>query len=105
MLISKIGEQTTKTKSKSITKTIGVKKQSKDYQQKRGKAMTDKTFMTIRETAKTGILSEHALRIMQKQGKIPYVMCGTKCLINYPLLVEMLTEESQKAVTKGCEHG
>ena len=55
-------------------------------------------FLTIRETAKTGILSEHSLRLMQKQGKIPHIMCGTKCLINYPLLVEMLTEESKKAV-------
>ena len=54
-------------------------------------------FLTIRETAKTGILSEHSLRLMQKQGKIPHIMCGTKCLINYPLLVEMLTEESKKA--------
>ena len=55
-------------------------------------------FLTIRETAKTGILSEHSLRLMQKQGKIPHIMCGKKCLINYPLLVEMLTEESKKAV-------
>ena len=55
-------------------------------------------FLTIRDTAKTGILSEHSLRLMQKQGKIPHIMCGTKCLINYPLLVEMLTEESKRAV-------
>ena len=48
-------------------------------------------FLTIRETAKTGILSEHILRLMQKQGKIPHIMCGKKCLINYPLLLEQLT--------------
>lgn len=60
--------------------------------------MTDKTFMTIREVAKTGILSEHCLRLMQKQGKIPHIMVGTKCLINYPLLLEQLTQESKKAV-------
>jgi hypothetical protein len=35
---------------------------------------------------------------MQKQGKIPHIMCGKKCLINYPLLLEQLTEESKKAV-------
>ena len=53
-------------------------------------------FMTIREVAKTKILSEHSLRLMQKQGKIPHIMCGKKCLINYPLLLEQLTEESRK---------
>ena len=53
-------------------------------------------FLTIRETAKTGILSEHSLRLMQKQGKIPHIMCSKKCLINYPLLLEQLTEESRK---------
>ena len=61
-------------------------------------------FLTIRETAKTGILSEHSLRLMQKQGKIPHIMCGTKCLINYPLLVEMLTEESKKAMKPAIEY-
>ena len=60
--------------------------------------MNQKAYMTIRETAATGILSEHALRLMQKQHKIPCIMCGTKCLINYPLLVERLQEESRKAV-------
>ena len=59
----------------------------------------DKTFLTIRETARTGILSEYALRLMQKQGKIPCIMCGNKCMVNYPLLVEQLNAESRKAVT------
>lgn len=57
-----------------------------------------KTFMTIRETAKTGILSEYTLRLMQKQGKIPCIMCGNKCMVNYPLLLEQLNIESKKAV-------
>ena len=60
--------------------------------------------MTIREVAKTNILSEHALRLMQKQGKIPHIMCGKKCLINYPLLVEMLTEESKRAMKPAVEY-
>ena len=54
----------------------------------------NKTFMTIRETAQTGILSEHSLRLLQKQGRIPFIMVGTKCLINYPLLLEQLNKES-----------
>lgn len=60
--------------------------------------MSDKIFMTIREVSKTGILSEHCLRLMQKQGKLPCIMVGKKCLINYPLLLEQLTEESRMAV-------
>ena len=59
----------------------------------------DKTFMTIRETARTGILSEYTLRLMQKQGKIPCIMCGKKCMVNYPLLLQQLNEDSKKAVT------
>lgn len=55
-------------------------------------------FLSIKETAKKGILSEHALRLMQKQGKLPHIMCGNKCMINYNLLLEQLTEESKKAV-------
>ena len=58
-----------------------------------------KTFMTIRETARTGILSEYTLRLMQKQGKIPCIMCGNKCMVNYPLLLEQLNADSKKAVT------
>ena len=55
-------------------------------------------FLTIRQTAKTGILSEHALRLRPKQGKLPHVMAGTKCLVNYPLLVELLNSESRQAM-------
>ena len=58
-------------------------------------------FLTIRETAKTNILSEHALRLMQKQGKLPCIMIGKKCLINYPLLLEQLTDESRKNAKGG----
>ncbi|MBR2871442.1 MAG: hypothetical protein IKB98_08760 [Clostridia bacterium] len=54
-----------------------------------------KVFLTIRETAKTGILSEHSLRLLQKQGRIPFIMVGTKCLVNYPLLLETLNKESE----------
>ncbi len=55
---------------------------------------TNKTFLTIRETAQTGILTEHSLRLLQKQGRIPHIMVGTKCLVNYPLLIEQLNKES-----------
>lgn len=60
--------------------------------------MKEKIFYTIREVAATGILPEHALRLMQKQHKLPCIMRGTKCMVNYPLLLEQLQEESRKAV-------
>lgn len=47
-------------------------------------------MLTVRETAKTGILPEHAIRLMLKQGKIPAVYIGKKALINYDKLCEQL---------------
>ncbi len=55
----------------------------------------NKKFVTIKEAANTGILSEYALRLMYHQGKLPCIMVGKKCLINYPLLEEQLEKESQ----------
>jgi excisionase family DNA binding protein len=52
--------------------------------------MESKTFMTIRETAKTGILPEHTLRMMNKAGLLPAIKSGNRVLINYPKLEEML---------------
>ena len=56
------------------------------------------TYLTIRQVAATGVLSEHAIRIMEKQGKIPCLKVGKKTMINYPLFLEALNCESRKAV-------
>lgn len=48
-------------------------------------------MMTVRETARTGLLSEHALRIMLKAGKLPAIYIGNKALINYDKLCEQLS--------------
>lgn len=42
--------------------------------------MPDKqtTMMTIREVAATGILSEHALRLLVKDGRLPLLYVGKK---------------------------
>lgn len=45
---------------------------------------------TIREIAKTGLLSEYALRLMEKQGRLPCVYSGRKCLVNLDKLIEQL---------------
>lgn len=63
--------------------------------------MTEKIFMSIRETAATGILSEYALRLMEKQGRLPCIKVGVKCLINYPQLIEQLNAESKRAISGG----
>lgn len=36
------------------------------------------TMMTIREIARTGLLSEHALRLLLKEGKLPAIYVGNK---------------------------
>ena len=47
-------------------------------------------MMTLREIASTGLLSEHALRLMLKEGKLPAIYIGKKALINYNRLCEEL---------------
>ena len=47
-------------------------------------------FMTIREVAKTGILSEYCLRQMIKEDRLPCIYSGNRCLINYTALLEAL---------------
>lgn len=53
-------------------------------------------FMTIRETAATGILSEHHLRLMAKRGELPGIYAGSRFKVNYPLLVEKLNHDSME---------
>ena len=48
------------------------------------------TMMTIREIAGTRLMSEHALRMMLKAGKLPAIFIGKKALINYDKLCEEL---------------
>ena len=48
------------------------------------------TMMTLSEIAGTGLMSEHALRIMLKAGKLPAIFIGKKALINYDKLCEEL---------------
>ena len=56
------------------------------------------TFKTIRQTAAIGIISEHRLRLMQKQGTLPGIWTGNRFLVNVELLVELLERESRAAV-------
>lgn len=49
-------------------------------------------MLTIREVARTGLLPEHALRLMAKAGKLPALKVGNKVLINYDKLCQQLRE-------------
>jgi excisionase family DNA binding protein len=59
--------------------------------------MKQPNMMTVREVAKTGLLSEHALRIMLKAGKLPAIYIGKKALINYDKLCEQLSALGEDA--------
>ena len=45
---------------------------------------------TIKEVAALGLISEYGLRLMEKQGKLPCIHVGKKCLINLDRLLEQL---------------
>lgn len=60
-------------------------------------------MMTIREIAKTGLLSEHALRLLLKSGKLPAIYIGKKALVNYDKLCAEL-QSLNVDVAKPQEH-
>lgn len=51
--------------------------------------------MTIREVARTGLLSEYALRLLETQGKLPGIYVGRRKMVNLPLLINQLERESR----------
>lgn len=55
--------------------------------------MADNKFPSIRGAARLGPLSEHCLRLMLKQGRLPGVYSGRKFLVNYDRLLEQLNKE------------
>ena len=60
-------------------------------------------FRTIRQTAATGILPEHRLRLMVAQGICPGIQTGNRFLINVTALEEQLDRQSR--MVKGGEAG
>ena len=52
------------------------------------------TYLSIRQLAETGLVSEHLLRLMEKQGRLHGIYSGRKKLVNLELLEEQLREES-----------
>jgi hypothetical protein len=52
--------------------------------------------MTIREVARTGLISERYLRIRAAQNQLPGIYTGNRFKVNYGALVEQLEAESRK---------
>lgn len=54
--------------------------------------ITAPRMLTIRQVAATGLLPEHALRLMAKAGQLPAITVGStrKVLINFDKLCEQL---------------
>lgn len=53
-------------------------------------------YLTIRQTAATGILTEGRLRTMQKEGLLPGIMAGKRFLVNVDALAELLDKQSRE---------
>lgn len=58
------------------------------------------TFKTIRQTAATGLLTEHRIRLMVAQGICPGIRTGNRFLVNVDALVEWLDKQSREEVKK-----
>lgn len=65
-------------------------------------------FKTIRQTAATGIITEHYLRLMVARGDCPGIRSGNRFLVNVPALAEMLdklSREKQDALSGDMQNG
>lgn len=51
-------------------------------------------FLTVRQTARTGLISEYRLRLLVAQGRVPGVYSGNRFMVNYDQLVDLLNAQS-----------
>lgn len=51
-------------------------------------------FKTIRQVAGMGILSEHHLRKLHKENRLPGIYSGNRFLINVKQLIEIMDKKS-----------
>ena len=61
------------------------------------------TFKTIRQTAATGLLTEHYLRLLVAENRCPGIRTGNRFLVNVEALVEQLERESRACLGSDCE--
>lgn len=53
-------------------------------------------FLTIRQAAAKGLVSEYFIRLMVKSGTCPGVYSGNRFLVNFPALAEQLDVASKQ---------
>lgn len=56
-------------------------------------------FKTVKQTARTGLITEYRLRLMVAQKKCPGVYNGNRFMVNVDALAELLERESRPEVT------
>lgn len=56
-------------------------------------------YGTIRQTAATGILTEHRLRLMLKAGELPGFYAGNRFMVDMNQLVTILAEKSRSELS------
>lgn len=57
------------------------------------KQVNDEPYMlTIRQVARTGLLTEYALRKLLRKNRLPVIYVGNRALINYTKLCEQLND-------------
>jgi hypothetical protein len=56
-------------------------------------------FLTIRQTAATGLISEHYLRLMVARGECPGIRSGNRFLVNVTALSEILDRASRECIS------
>lgn len=63
--------------------------------QRRIKMHDEKLYLSINATGKTTGLSIYFIKQRLAQNKCPHIMSGNRCLINVPLFLQQLDEESK----------
>lgn len=57
-------------------------------------------YMTIRQTAATGLISEHHIRRLVAAGACPGIRSGSRFLVNFEQLTAQLEQESRDSVQR-----
>ena len=57
-------------------------------------------MLTINATARTGIISETALRVLVKQNKVPCIYIGTRFYVNYDRFCDWLNDPENLTAMK-----
>lgn len=68
--------------------------------------MTDNTpkLQTIRQIAKSGLMPEHALRLLIKQGKLPALYINSKALLDITVVIEYVKKLSEENLAERREN-